>query len=87
ERLRSRIAELEHAELERQRAHAALLMRVQQQAAVAKLGIRALAVSDTNVLFSEAVCVLRKTLDVDYAKVLELLQGGEEHRGGFGVVK
>jgi GAF domain-containing protein len=78
ERLRSRVAELEHVELERQRAHAALLVRVQQQAAVAKLGVRALAVSDTNVLFSEAVCVLRKTLDIDYAKVLELLPEREE---------
>lgn len=71
--LRSRIMELERAEVEREHAKAALLLQVQQQAEIAKLGLTALASHAADDLLTEAVRVVKETLDVDYAKVLELL--------------
>ncbi|MDQ4044257.1 MAG: GAF domain-containing protein, partial [Chloroflexota bacterium] len=85
DRLRARVVELEGAEAERQRVQETLLARVQQQAAVADLGVRALAASDLDVLFADAVNVLVETLGVDFAKVLELLPDGRELRLRAGV--
>jgi PAS domain S-box-containing protein len=50
----------------------------QQQAAVAKLGRRALGTHDLQALMDEAAVSLAEVLGVEYAKVLELLSGGEE---------
>jgi PAS domain S-box-containing protein len=57
--------------------HTALLeARVRQQAAVAELGLFSLNNSDPGVIMDEAVRLLAETLDVDLAKVLELLPDG-----------
>ena len=48
-----------------------------QQAAVAELGTRALGTHDLRSLMDEAVASLAEVLRVEYAKVLELLPGGE----------
>lgn len=54
-----------------------LSARIQQQAAVAKLGQNALLGIELSKLFDEAVSIAAKTLDVEYCKVLELLSDGE----------
>lgn len=54
-----------------------LSARIQQQAAVAKLGQDALLGNELSKLFDEAVGVIAKTLDVEYCKVLELLSEGD----------
>ncbi len=58
---------------QRKRAEEALKVRVEQQAAVAKLGQRALAVSDLQSLMAEAVSMVSQTLDVPLTKVLRYL--------------
>lgn len=58
---------------ERRRVEEELSARARQQAAVAQLGQRALAVSDLPVLMDEAVTLVASTLGVEYCKVLELL--------------
>jgi PAS domain S-box-containing protein len=52
--------------------------RTHQQAAVAELGLRALASNDLQYLMDDAVGVVARTLDVEYCKIVELLPGGEE---------
>ena len=56
----------------RKRAEEQLIARERQQAAVASLGQRALEVSSLRALFDETVGVIAKTLDVEFAKILEL---------------
>ena len=50
-----------------------LRIHAHQQEAVAKIGMRALAVSDLSTLMDEAVAIVAETLGVEYCKVLELL--------------
>ncbi len=64
------------AEARRRQAEEMLNARVRQQAAVAELGQRALAGVDVATLMEGAVESVAQTLDVEYAKVLELLPGG-----------
>lgn len=59
-------------------AQGELSTRVRQQAAVAALGQRALAGSPLPELMNETALVLARHLDVEFAKVLELLPGGAE---------
>jgi hypothetical protein len=58
-------------------AEAELEKRVRQQQRVAGFGLRALATRDVPLLLAEAVSLLTETLEVEYAKVLELLPDGE----------
>jgi signal transduction histidine kinase len=61
-------------------------VRERQQAAVARLGLRALETGDLSALMDEAVTLLASTLDVDCCKVLELLPDGRTFllRSGVG---
>ena len=68
----------EEAALELRSGEAELLARARQQAAVAELGRRALEGNDLQALMEEATVSVAGVLDVEYAKVLELLPGGEE---------
>jgi PAS domain S-box-containing protein len=52
--------------------------RLRQQAAVAELGLRALANGGLRRLMDEATTLVCRTLRVDYAKVDELLPGGQQ---------
>ncbi|WP_166176147.1 ATP-binding protein [Rubrobacter tropicus] len=52
--------------------------RTRQQAVVAELGLRALASANLQPLMDEAVLAVRRTLGVDFCKIVELLPGGEE---------
>ncbi len=54
-----------------------LATRARQQAVVAGLGRHALADPDLSSLLDAAVLAVARTLDVEYAKILELLPGGE----------
>lgn len=54
-----------------------LRVRARQQAAVAELGLRALAGIDLTALLDEAVERVADTLQVEYSKVLELLPDGD----------
>ena len=71
---------------DRKRAETQLQSLARQQAAVTKLGQMALAVTDIDLLMSEAVALVAQTLDVEYCKVLELLPNGQAFllRAGFG---
>ncbi|MFQ5709253.1 MAG: PAS domain S-box protein [bacterium] len=71
---------------ERKRAEEEIHARVQQQAAVADLGQRALVGTDIGTLLDEAASQLTKTLNLEYCKILEILPGGGELmlRAGFG---
>ncbi len=62
---------------ERKRAERALRERARQQAAVAELGQRALGNADLSALMDEAVALVAQNLEVEYAKVLELLPEGD----------
>lgn len=73
EQLEKRTNEYAAVLQERTTAEQALQARVRQQAAVAQLGQKALAGADPGSLMNEAVTLLAQTLEVDYAKVLELL--------------
>ncbi|MFC6825979.1 PAS domain S-box protein [Halopelagius fulvigenes] len=53
-------------------------VRIRQQEVVAELGQRALETDDLDQLMRDAVAAVAETLDVEYAKVLELLPDGEE---------
>jgi PAS domain S-box-containing protein len=64
----------------RKRAEEALQARARQQAAVARLGYRALAVSDLTELMSEACGLAAQTLGVEHAAIWELLPSGQELR-------
>jgi PAS domain S-box-containing protein len=63
---------------ERKRAEETLRQRARQQAAVAKLGLIALAEDDLDRLFDQAVSMVAETLDVAFCKLLELLPDGRE---------
>ncbi|RDI70829.1 PAS domain S-box protein [Halopelagius longus] len=52
--------------------------RIRQQEVVAELGQRALETDDLDQLMRDAVVAVAETLDVEYAKVLELLPDGDE---------
>jgi len=62
---------------ERRRAEEALRGRAHQQAAVAGLGLRALATTDPGALMHEVVARVAQTLEVEYCGVLELLPGDQ----------
>ncbi|MDQ8180693.1 CheR family methyltransferase [Pelagicoccus sp. SDUM812005] len=62
-----------------------LARRERQQAAVAEIGKRALATRNVQEILDTVVEVAKNVLGVEYAKVLELLPGGEELRLAAGV--
>ncbi len=66
-----------HDITERKRVEALIRSRVQQQAAVAQLGQLALTQRSLDQLFTQAVTLIVKVLDIEYAKVLELLPDGQ----------
>ncbi len=59
------------------RASEQVLVRQRQQEAVARLGLRALAVSELDALLDEVVGVVRRLLDVELCKILELTPEGD----------
>jgi PAS domain S-box-containing protein len=61
---------------ERTRAEAALRAREREQAAIARLGERAITTTDLSDLFEGAVALVGDTLDVPYCQVLELQADG-----------
>jgi PAS domain S-box-containing protein len=63
---------------ERRRAEEELTSRARQQAAVAELGRLALEYGSLESIMDEAVGLVARTLDVDYAKIAELLPGGRQ---------
>jgi PAS domain S-box-containing protein len=65
------VAERDRAEEERERW-------ARQQAGVADLGLRALAAADLQALMDEACALVGRTLDVELAKVSEVVGAGEE---------
>jgi PAS domain S-box-containing protein len=71
---------------ERKRADAELKARLEQQAAVARLGQQALAGQELGALMQDAVSSVATRLQCDYGKLLELLPGGQQFllRAGFG---
>ena len=58
--------------------HPELQTRIHQQEVVADLGQQALGTDDLNQLMHDASVAVAETLDNEYAKVLELLPGGDE---------
>ena len=62
----------------RKRTEEEIETRVRQQAVVAALGLRGLANDDLQSLMDEAVEGVARTLEVEYAKIAELLPGGNE---------
>jgi signal transduction histidine kinase len=70
---------------ERKRAERALATRVEQQEVVTRLGLRALEGVSLETLFRESVEALSGTLEIEYAKLLELLPGERELRLVAGV--
>ena len=71
---------------DRAKVHRELRIRASQQEAVARLGERALVETDSQKFFEEAVETLAKILDVEFAKILELVPGDAELllRAGIG---
>ena len=67
-----------HDITERKLAEEEMGARSRQQAAVAEVGMRALADTNISVLMNEAVSLVARTLDAEYCKVLELLTNGNE---------
>ena len=65
------------AKRDTQRDKTALATRAHQQGVVAEVGRRALSERNLSALMEEAVELVARTLDVEYAKVLELLPGGD----------
>src|SRR5689334_12720669 len=65
---------------ERKRAEDELALRARQQAAVARLGLSALAGTGLQALFDETVRLVRETLCVQISSVMELLPGGRSLR-------
>jgi PAS domain S-box-containing protein len=70
---------------ERKREQKGIETRVRQQAAVADLGLRALAGDDLQLLMDEAVACIAEILGVENSEVVEILPGGEELRLWAGV--
>jgi hypothetical protein len=66
---------LDRADQERRMAALELANRARQEAAIASLGQLALSTGDLSALMQEAVSAIAQTLEVDFAKVLELLPG------------
>ena len=66
------------ARAEQKRARRILEIQTRQQKAVAALGQLALRTRDLDTLFLEALKILLDVIEVDYAKVLELLPDGQE---------
>ncbi len=62
---------------EQQRAHKLLAKRAEQQAAVAELGRRALADSDSDALMRDACAVVTRLLNVEIAGVIQAQEDGE----------
>jgi PAS domain S-box-containing protein len=62
----------------RKRAEEEAETRAGQQAVVAELGLKGLANDELEPLMDEAVDRVARTLGVEYAKIVELLPGGEE---------
>jgi diguanylate cyclase (GGDEF)-like protein len=83
ERLRS---ERERAELEATRA-ASESERASREAAVGRLGRRALTAPDRQALLDDAVTILSETLAVEHCAIFELVEGGDRVRlaAGAGV--
>jgi signal transduction histidine kinase len=71
--LRRRVAELEAAELRRQKMENELLARAQQQAIVAELGQYVLTGPDLAVLLNETATLVAQTLQVEFCQILELM--------------
>lgn len=71
------VSELEAAQRERQGQQDELARRAEQQEAVATLGVSALGTVEIDDVLAAAVDTVCTTLDVEMAKVLELLPGGE----------
>jgi len=71
---------------ERVRSSEALKIRLEQQSAVARLGLSAIHDPDISSLMTAAVRSVAATLDVEFCKVLELLDGEEDLllRAGIG---
>lgn len=71
---------------QRKQWETSLRARVRQQEVVAKLGLRALEGIDLTTLLQEAADALAETLQIEYAKVLELMPGGDvlHLRAGYG---
>jgi PAS domain S-box-containing protein len=63
---------------ERKEAEQEIERRTHQQAAVAELGLSALADGDLDSLMDEVVACVARILGVEYAKIIELLPGGED---------
>ena len=63
---------------ERKEAEQEIERRTHQQAAVAELGLSALADGDLDSLMDEVVACVARTLGVEYAKIMQLLPGGED---------
>jgi PAS domain S-box-containing protein len=77
-RAQRRIADLEEAlENAPERAEERARTRARRQAAVADLGQRALGETGSSLLMDEAVALVSRILDVEYAQVLELLPEGD----------
>jgi PAS domain S-box-containing protein len=71
---------------EHDRAQREIERRARQQAVVARLGLRALTTDHLQSLMDDAVALAARTLDVEYAKLAELLPGEDELliRAAFG---
>ena len=63
---------------ERKQAEEEIERRDRQQAAVAELGLTALASDDLDALMDETVALIAQTLKVEYSKIVELLPGGQQ---------
>ena len=61
----------------RQQAERILKIRLKQQAAIATLGKRALTENQLDRLFQQATLLVAQNLNVEYTKVLELLEGSD----------
>jgi two-component sensor histidine kinase len=71
--------------LEDQCVAAELRARMQERAALAELGLQALATREVSTLLADAAALVARTLHVDYCKVLELLLDGRALRLRAGV--
>src|SRR5262245_46007291 len=71
--LRRQVAELEAAEIRRQKMEAELLARAEQQAVVAELGQYILTGPDLADLLDQAANLVAQTLQVEFCQILELL--------------
>ncbi len=70
------ITKQKQAELEKERINQLLKTKVEQQAAIAKLGQLALVNQDISTLINETVVLVAQSLDVEFCHVLENLPSG-----------